>query len=186
MLTRPLLKVTEHKDVVRKNCLNSDWDTRYPGWILIWFSFISLKKFQDTTCIRKTFSVTLRFIIYQSTLLICQSPHHEGIWRMEVETLSFLISALEDVDGHLPSTIAWHPTKKPNTHWVGDWVETTVNVDGSRKETIYCLYRHSNTGTSSILRVVIPLQLTLRKTEHDFFNWVGHSLYPPHNSCIVS
>ena len=59
-----MLKVTEHKDVVRKNCLKSDWDTRYPGWILIRFSFISLEKFQDTACIRKTLNLSYSPIYY--------------------------------------------------------------------------------------------------------------------------
>jgi len=106
---------------------------------------------------------------------------------MEVEPLSYLTLALEDAGGHLPAPIALHPTKNPNTHWVGGWVESRANVDGSRKEKIYCLYRDSNTGTSSTLRVAMPPPLTADATEYgtSIFQF-RQSLYPPHNSCILS
>jgi len=180
-----MLKVTQHEGVVWKNCLNPDWNTRYPGWILIWFSFVSLKNSRTLHVLNKqVFSVTFWFIIYQSTLVSCQCPHHEGVWGMEVDPLSILTSALEDVDDNLSAPVALHPTKNPNTHWIGGWVEPRANVDGSRKETIYCPYRDSNTGTSSTLRVA--MSPTVDATEYR--TWIfqlRHSIYQHHNSCTL-
>jgi len=62
---------------------------------------------------RHLFSVNFRFIIYQSTLLSFQSPHHEGVWRMEVEPLSFLTLALEDAGGSPFRPNRFTPDKEP-------------------------------------------------------------------------
>ena len=58
-------------------------------------------------------------------------------------------------------------------------------MDGSRKEKIYCLYRDSNAGPSSSLRVAMPPTVDATEYRTCIFQ-LRHSLYPPRNSCNLS
>jgi hypothetical protein len=181
-----MLKVTEHEVVVGKNCLNPDWDTRYSGWILIWLSFISPEKFQDTAFIRKTLILSY-FLIYYLSLDI---PHlsMSTPWRhMENGDGAPLILDLGIKRRRWSSFSPNRFTPDKESHYpLNRKLGRTKSQCGRfSNETIYCLYRDSNTGTSNTLRVAMPP--TVDATEYR--TWIfqlRHSLYPPHNSCIWS
>jgi hypothetical protein len=180
-----MLKVTDHEGVVGKNFLNPEWGTRYPGWILIWFSFISLEKLQDTACIMKILIFNY-FLIYYLAVDITQLSMSTP-WRPMVngggDPLILELGTRRRRWSHSHPN-RFTPDKEPQ-HPLNRMLGRTKSQCGRFSKGDNLLYRDSDPGTSTNSRVATPP--TVDATEYR--SWIfqlRHSLYPPHNSCILS